>query len=130
MDREKKTGMIEFMKMMLGEEVMADILSAPSTPSLQIERGEISLGIELSEEEKFFYSLLPSPENGQRLRLQHVPIVELLYNLWWCAVRSNHGLFGDLGIRVGWKLVCPKPQKVIFAEIEVTPDKADRKNYN
>ena len=118
MTNRQKQMWIDLVTTFLGEECVAHIMAHPQEPQLGMQPGDVPLGDTLSEEERFLYSLLPVLANGQKLLVQSMSAVNLLWELWWVLVSYNHRVVGNLGIRKGWMLVQPKQRNMLdeFAE--------------
>lgn len=123
MTKRQREMWIDFVTKFLGEECVKHIMKHPLEPQMEIQQGDILLGDTLDEEERFLYSILPTPENDQKLLAWSFPAVNMLWDVWWQLVASKHRLFGRLGIRKGWMLVQPK-QIDPLAELEKELKKA------
>lgn len=107
MDERRKRMWIDFVTTFLGDECVKYVMTHPSEPSLEMQPGDVSLGDTPNEEERFFYSLIPSDENCQRVLAWSAPTVIMLWQVWWQLIAHNHRVVGNLGIRKGWVLVQP-----------------------
>jgi hypothetical protein len=98
---------IDFVTTFLGDECVKYVMAHPSEPDMDLQVGDVPLGDTPNEEERFFYSLIPGAENGQKVLAWSVPAVSMLWMVWWQLIAHNHRVVGSLGIRKGWVLVQP-----------------------
>jgi len=107
MDARRKQMWVDFVTTFLGDECVKYVMAHPSEPSLDLQPGDVPLGDTPNEEERFFYSLIPSNENCQKVLAWSVPAVSMLWGVWWQLIAHNHRVVGSLGVRKGWVLVQP-----------------------
>ena len=110
MDERHKQMWIDLVTTFVGEDCIKYIIEHPLEPQMEIQNDDTLLGDTVDEEERFLYSLLPKPENAQKVLASSLPGIGVLWDLWWCLVGVKHRISGAIGIRKGWVLVALKQQ--------------------
>jgi len=95
----------------MGREWIIHAKSFPSYPTMPTQVGDVELE-KVTEEERFLYSILPSSTNYDCGWGATIATIETLWDVWWLLVTSNHRLCGEIGVRKGWVLVQPPPNKM------------------
>jgi hypothetical protein len=113
---------------LFGKEMFLKILKEKKykEPQLPLEKGEIVLNINLSEECKAIWAMLPDYDFAEKnfLEEKYAFACNLFQKLIWGLIRLRHNIFvPNIGLRQGWKVVRtpPDPKQLLPVFLEEVP---------